>query len=74
MKFKTSLKIIVVVVSLLLCSKLIGARDYTGEGARDIICHGVHTASTAPGAAFADTSFFGIGNGTVKGALQPLEL
>lgn len=43
MKFRTSLKIIVVVVCLLLCSKLIGARHYTGEGARDIIGHGVHS-------------------------------
>ncbi|KAL1206712.1 Subtilisin-like protease SBT4.13 [Cardamine amara subsp. amara] len=50
-------------------NKLIGARDYTGVGARDTIGHGTHTASTAGGNAVADTSFFGIGNGTVRGAV-----
>lgn len=50
-------------------SKLIGARDYTGEGARDTEGHGTHTASTAAGNAVADTSFFGIGNGTVRGGV-----
>ncbi|KAL0784956.1 hypothetical protein Bca101_001201 [Brassica carinata] len=50
-------------------SKLIGARDYTSEGARDTEGHGTHTASTAAGNAVADTSFFGIGNGTVRGGV-----
>ncbi|KAF8102452.1 hypothetical protein N665_0198s0152 [Sinapis alba] len=50
-------------------NKLIGAKDYTSEGARDTEGHGTHTASTAAGNAVADTSFFGIGNGTVRGAV-----
>ena len=50
-------------------SKLIGARDYTSEGARDTEGHGTHTASTAAGNAVADTSFFGIGNGTARGGV-----
>ncbi|KAL1208468.1 Subtilisin-like protease SBT4.13 [Cardamine amara subsp. amara] len=50
-------------------NKLIGARDYTSEGARDSDGHGTHTASTAAGNAVADTSFFGFGNGTVRGGV-----
>ncbi|KAF8049040.1 hypothetical protein N665_2318s0006 [Sinapis alba] len=50
-------------------NKLIGARDYTGEGTRDIEGHGSHTASTAAGNAVAGTSFFGIGNGTARGGV-----
>ncbi|WZZ90119.1 hypothetical protein YC2023_118698 [Brassica napus] len=50
-------------------NKLVGARDYTGEGVRDIIGHGTHTASIAAGNAVADISFFGIGNGMVRGAV-----
>ncbi|CAH2035943.1 unnamed protein product [Thlaspi arvense] len=50
-------------------NKLIGARDYTSEGARDNHGHGTHTASTAAGNAVANTSFFGIGNGTVRGGV-----
>ncbi|KAF8082971.1 hypothetical protein N665_0798s0009 [Sinapis alba] len=50
-------------------NKLIGARDYTSEGARDTEGHGTHTASTAAGNAVSDTSFFGIGNGTVRGGV-----
>ncbi|CAN8301387.1 unnamed protein product [Cochlearia groenlandica] len=50
-------------------NKLIGARDYTGYGPRDFVGHGTHTASTAAGNAVADTSFFGLGNGTVRGGV-----
>ncbi|CAH2069452.1 unnamed protein product [Thlaspi arvense] len=50
-------------------NKLIGARDYTSEGARDTKGHGTHTASTAAGNAVADRSFFGLGNGTVRGGV-----
>ncbi|XP_010443671.1 PREDICTED: subtilisin-like protease SBT4.13 [Camelina sativa] len=50
-------------------NKLIGARDYTSEGARDTEGHGTHTASTAAGNAVVDTSFFGIGNGTARGGV-----
>ncbi|CDY32681.1 BnaA02g07430D [Brassica napus] len=50
-------------------NKLIGARDYTGEGTRDNQGHGSHTASTAAGNAVAGASFFGIGNGTARGGV-----
>ncbi|KAL0875593.1 hypothetical protein Bca101_025298 [Brassica carinata] len=50
-------------------NKLIGARDYIGEGTRDLDGHGSHTASTAAGNAVAGTSFFGIGNGTARGGV-----
>ncbi|KAG2310895.1 hypothetical protein Bca52824_022452 [Brassica carinata] len=50
-------------------NKVIGARDYTGEGTRDIEGHGSHTASTAAGNAVVGSSFFGIGNGTARGGV-----
>ncbi|KAG7613501.1 Peptidase S8/S53 domain [Arabidopsis suecica] len=50
-------------------NKLIGARDYTNEGTRDIEGHGTHTASTAAGNAVKNTSFYGIGNGTARGGV-----
>ncbi|KAG7533881.1 Peptidase S8/S53 domain superfamily [Arabidopsis thaliana x Arabidopsis arenosa] len=50
-------------------NKLIGARDYTSEGARDLQGHGTHTASTAAGNAVENTSFYGIGNGTARGGV-----
>ncbi|EFH40851.1 subtilase family protein [Arabidopsis lyrata subsp. lyrata] len=50
-------------------NKLIGARDYTSEGARDLQGHGTHTTSTAAGNAVANTSFYGIGNGTARGGV-----
>ncbi|XP_013733786.2 subtilisin-like protease SBT4.8 [Brassica napus] len=50
-------------------NKLIGARDYEGEGARDVDGHGSHTSSIAAGNAVAGASFFGIGNGTARGGV-----
>ncbi|KAJ4911060.1 subtilase 4.13 [Raphanus sativus] len=50
-------------------NKLIGARDYTSEGSRDTVGHGTHTASTIAGNAVADTSFYGLGNGTMRGGV-----
>ncbi|EOA12376.1 hypothetical protein CARUB_v10025945mg [Capsella rubella] len=55
-------------------NKIIGARDYMSESkanqsARDYTGHGTHTASTAAGNAVADTSFYGLGNGTARGGV-----
>ncbi|VVB16570.1 unnamed protein product [Arabis nemorensis] len=50
-------------------NKLIGARHYTPGDARDSSGHGTHTASIAAGNAVANTSFFGIAKGTVRGAV-----
>ncbi|KAG7538302.1 PA domain [Arabidopsis suecica] len=50
-------------------NKLVGARDYTKRGTRDYDGHGTHTASTAAGNVVPDISFFGLGNGTVRGGV-----
>ncbi|KAF8053905.1 hypothetical protein N665_1363s0007 [Sinapis alba] len=50
-------------------NKLIGARDYTSEGSRDTVGHGTHTASTIAGNPVAGTSFYGLGNGTMRGGV-----
>ncbi|KAL1213994.1 Subtilisin-like protease SBT4.13 [Cardamine amara subsp. amara] len=50
-------------------NKLIGARYYTSEGMRDSDGHGTQTASIAAGNAVPDVSFFGLGNGTVRGGV-----
>ncbi|CAH2069487.1 unnamed protein product [Thlaspi arvense] len=50
-------------------NKLIGARDYTKEGARDSQGHGTHTSSIAAGNAVPNTSFFVLGNGTARGGV-----
>ncbi|XP_013743782.2 subtilisin-like protease SBT4.8 [Brassica napus] len=50
-------------------NKLIGARDYTREGTRDLDGHGSHTSSIAAGNAVSGASFFGIGNGTARGGV-----
>ncbi|XP_019085272.1 PREDICTED: subtilisin-like protease SBT4.5 isoform X1 [Camelina sativa] len=50
-------------------SKLIGARYYGMESARDNDGHGSHTASTAAGNAVKHVSFYGLGNGTARGGV-----
>ncbi|KAL0899958.1 hypothetical protein Bca101_083919 [Brassica carinata] len=50
-------------------NKLIGARYYTTESARDDVGHGSHTASTAAGNAVSAVSFYGLGNGTARGGV-----
>ncbi|XVF68655.1 hypothetical protein PTKIN_Ptkin11bG0018800 [Pterospermum kingtungense] len=50
-------------------NKLIGARDYTLESARDLNGHGTHTASTAAGNNVDNASFFGLANGTARGGV-----
>ncbi|XP_047319814.1 subtilisin-like protease SBT4.3 [Impatiens glandulifera] len=47
--------------------KLIGARYYEGDSARDIEGHGTHTASTAVGRVVNNANYYGIANGTARG-------
>lgn len=51
------------------CSKLVGARYYGSDSARDELGHGTHTASTAAGRKVRDTSFYGLGRGTARGGV-----
>ncbi|KAL6275761.1 hypothetical protein ACE6H2_019362 [Prunus campanulata] len=50
-------------------NKLIGARYYTAESARDGTGHGTHTASTAAGNGVKDASFYGLAQGTARGGV-----
>ncbi|GMJ00870.1 hypothetical protein like AT5G59100 [Hibiscus trionum] len=49
--------------------KLIGARDYIGDSARDTEGHGSHTASTAAGNHIQNASFYGLAEGTARGGV-----
>ncbi|CAN8278009.1 unnamed protein product [Cochlearia groenlandica] len=50
-------------------NKLIGARYYITDSAKDDTGHGSHTASTAAGNVVRDVSFYGFGNGTARGGV-----
>ncbi|KAL3838896.1 hypothetical protein ACJIZ3_023487 [Penstemon smallii] len=50
-------------------NKLIGARFYGSDSARDTEGHGTHTASTAAGSIVKGASFYGIAEGTARGAV-----
>ncbi|MBA0708330.1 hypothetical protein Golax_023464, partial [Gossypium laxum] len=50
-------------------SKLIGARGYTTDSARDTEGHGSHTASTAAGNNVVNASFYGFAEGTARGGV-----
>ncbi|XP_047319834.1 subtilisin-like protease SBT4.3 [Impatiens glandulifera] len=49
--------------------KLIGARYYAGESARDIDGHGSHSASIVAGRVVNNANFVGIANGTARGGV-----
>ncbi|XP_070675608.1 subtilisin-like protease SBT4.3 [Malus domestica] len=55
-------------------NKLIGARYYTSESARDDIGHGTHTSSTVAGSAVKDVTFYGLANGTARGGVPASRL
>ncbi|KAL3839011.1 hypothetical protein ACJIZ3_023602 [Penstemon smallii] len=50
-------------------NKLIGARFYNFDSARDVVGHGTHTASTAAGSIVKGASFYGIAKGSARGAV-----
>ncbi|XP_038706020.1 subtilisin-like protease SBT4.6 [Tripterygium wilfordii] len=49
--------------------KIIGARFYLEDSARDNVGHGSHTASTAAGNVVKDVSFYGLGKGIGRGGV-----
>ncbi|KAM1148723.1 hypothetical protein ACFX2B_029093 [Malus domestica] len=55
-------------------NKLIGARHYGYESARDEIGHGTHTASTVAGNAVKDVNFYGLANGTARGGVPAAKI
>ncbi|KAK8544376.1 hypothetical protein V6N13_056158 [Hibiscus sabdariffa] len=50
-------------------NKLIGARVYVTDSARDTEGHGSHTASTAAGNHIRNASFYGLAEGTARGGV-----
>ncbi|XP_028805283.1 LOW QUALITY PROTEIN: subtilisin-like protease SBT4.4 [Neltuma alba] len=50
-------------------NKIIGARFYRGDSARDDVGHGSHTASIAAGNNVNGASFYGIAEGTARGGV-----
>ncbi|RXI04304.1 hypothetical protein DVH24_038578 [Malus domestica] len=61
-------------ISLATSIKLIGARHYGYESARDEIGHGTHTASTVAGNAVKDVNFYGLANGTARGGVPAAKI
>ena len=50
-------------------NKIIGARFYITDSARDVVGHGSHAASIAAGNDVNDVSFYGIAQGTARGGV-----
>ncbi|KAG4132073.1 hypothetical protein ERO13_D08G009401v2 [Gossypium hirsutum] len=50
-------------------NKLIGARSYHSDSARDTEGHGTHTASTAAGNNVVNASFYGLAEGIARGGV-----
>ncbi|VVA29794.1 Hypothetical predicted protein [Prunus dulcis] len=55
-------------------NKIIGARRYTAESARDELGHGTHTASTVAENAVKDVNFYGLANGTAGGGVPAVRI